>query len=349
MIGKQGNRRISWAWLLAAAAVMIGAVAWPNEAAYASTSKAPVEKQGTVYLTFDDGPSKWTPQVLDILARHNVLATFFVLGESAERYEDTVRRIVNEGHALGNHTYNHVYKELYQDFMGFWKQVKRTDEALTRITGKHTALLRAPGGTYTNFDASYFDYMHQAGYTIFDWNMDSGDSKRQNVPAAEIVKTVKQSQLKEEVVLLMHDGSGHGESVKALPAIIRYFKDKGYRFAALNEGVKPVTFPLGPLKWKRSWTEEQHVQAKAAIQDMASADEWIPLREWAAGKGTVDWDSKAREALLQLGDLTMRLVPTDGQSVRIIDGGSIGEREGIFRIMDNRIYILKSAASELFP
>ncbi|UVI30736.1 polysaccharide deacetylase family protein [Paenibacillus spongiae] len=350
MIERQGNRTY-WTWLAVVFVVMVCGLARPHEAD-AQDSKAaqsPVKKQGTVYLTFDDGPSKLTPQVLDILASNGVPATFFVLGESADRYEDTVLRIVNEGHAIGNHSYNHVYKELYEDFMGFWNQVKRTDDILTRITGKHTALLRAPGGTHTNFDASYFKYIREAGYTIFDWNMDSGDSKRRNVPAAEIVRNVKQAKLKDEIVLLMHDGSGHGESVKALPEIIRYFKDKGYQFAILTDRVKPVTFSMGPSKWKRSWTESQHEQAKEAIQKARSGEEWLSLREWVDDKGTVEWNSVTREALLQLEGKSIRLVPSDGQSVLIADGESSGVTEPMFRIENNRIYILKSAAGELFP
>lgn len=79
----------------------------------------------TVYLTFDDGPSKLTPQVLDILKEENIPATFFVVGEQVEANPEVTKRIVKEGHALGNHSYNHVYRELYADFRTYWEQLQR--------------------------------------------------------------------------------------------------------------------------------------------------------------------------------------------------------------------------------
>lgn len=100
-------------------------------------------RQPIVYFTFDDGPSKLTPKVLDILKEHDVKATFFVLGEQAEAREDTVRRVAAEGHALGNHTFDHKYRKLYNSFEQFFSQVKATDEVLKRITGKSVRLLRA--------------------------------------------------------------------------------------------------------------------------------------------------------------------------------------------------------------
>lgn len=209
-------------------------------------------EQPTVYLTFDDGPSKLTPQVLDILKQEGVPGTFFVLGDQAEEYPATVKRIVQEGHALGNHTYDHVYSSLYRDFSEFWRQVQETDGILNDIVGFRPRLLRAPGGTGGNFDAFYFYYLDQAGYTVHDWNIDSGDSKRPGVPAKEIIDTVKQGPFPHEVTILMHDGTGHGQTVTALPEIIKIFKDKGYAFAPLSEQVEPQQFGIGKIKWSRS-------------------------------------------------------------------------------------------------
>ncbi|MBB3113252.1 peptidoglycan/xylan/chitin deacetylase (PgdA/CDA1 family) [Paenibacillus phyllosphaerae] len=297
-----------------------------------------------VYLTFDDGPSKWTPEVLDLLAKYKVKATFFVLGQSAERAPEVVKRIVREGHGLGNHTYNHKYEELYHSFMGFWTQVKKTDDILTRLTGKQVTLLRAPGGTYTNFDAFYFQYLGEAGFRIMDWNVDSGDSKRSNVPAEEIIRMVKQTKLAKEVTLLLHDGAGHEQSVKALPAIIEYYKAKGYRFAVMNEETKPVTFRFGADKWHKAWTPSLHQQAEAAVTAFQREHGWMPLREWLVGKGTVAWDAKAHEAVVELADTTtFRLIPAGGQAVKV--AGTPGESNGklSFKITHNQFYVLKTA------
>lgn len=231
----------------------VGTVAAPTVLAGVKPKKAEAPKatkqdaQGkTVYLTFDDGPSPHTDQVLEILKKEEVTATFFVLGEQAKRYPEVIRRIVDGGHVLGNHTYNHDYDALYDSFGHFWKQVKATEEVLREITGTRTPLVRAPGGTYGHFDKTYFNLLEQGGYKVFDWNVDSGDSKRKGVPANEIVSNVKKEKPQEQVIVLMHDGGGHEETVKALPEIIHYYKKLGYEFRVLSAEQKPVQFTLDP-------------------------------------------------------------------------------------------------------
>ncbi|WP_199620279.1 polysaccharide deacetylase family protein [Paenibacillus alkalitolerans] len=357
-------------WLYAGAAE--GAEVKSNE--IAAEQKYVIPERPTVYLTFDDGPSKLTPQVLDILKEHDVKATFFVLGELAEAREETVRRIAGEGHALGNHTYDHEYENLYSSFLHFWEQVRKTDETLTRIAGQRVRLLRAPGGTYTNFDSHYFSYLQEAGYIIHDWTLDSGDSKRRGVPAGEIVRNVKRARLSHEVNLLMHDGSGHKGTVEALPEIIRYFKGKGYSFEVLTEKVKPVTFRVGKLKWNRSMTERQHEQVLAAIHEASREShpmlaarpetdvsrpvqvlgktedperEWVALRDWASGKGTVTWDPVSKTAALAMGGTMLEFSPNAGKAVRL---GTVAEQSAVdvsFRFENNRLYLLKSEAEAM--
>lgn len=218
---------------------------------------APAEP--TVYLTFDDGPSSNTPEVLDILKREQVPATFFVLGGAAEARPQLMKRIANEGHAIGNHTYDHVYKNLYESFEGFWSQVTQTERVIEQTAETSSRLLRAPGGT-TNFDAAYFYYLEKAGYAVFDWNVDSGDSLRKNVPAKEIIENATNVTLRNELIVLLHDGPGHAETVKALPDIIRFYKEKGYTFKPLSTEVKPIQFKLGPAKWGRSISQSQHAK-----------------------------------------------------------------------------------------
>ncbi|AZK48799.1 polysaccharide deacetylase [Paenibacillus lentus] len=204
-----------------------------------------------VYLTFDDGPSKWTDHVLDILNKADVPATFFLLGEQAKRFPEIVNRIDEAGHSIGNHTYNHKYDELYSSFGVFWSQIKETEEVLRNITGIRTPLVRAPGGTYGHFDASYFKLLEQGGYKVFDWNLDSGDSKRKGVPASEIVKNVISAKQGNSMNVLMHDGAGHEETVKALPKIIEFYKSLGYEFRAITPEDTPVQFAVAP-KMKNS-------------------------------------------------------------------------------------------------
>lgn len=278
--------------------ILIGSMLLP-QAALAQEAAGESEKK-TVYLTFDDGPSKNTPDVLNILAKENIQATFFVLGNEAESHPDLIKRIVNEGHQLGNHTYNHQYKSLYTDFREFWRQIVKTQLILEQIVGQRPALLRAPGGTYGNFDANYFTYLAEAGFAVYDWDVDSGDSKRRNVPASEIIQEVKKSSLKKNLVVLLHDGSGHGESVKALPSIIKYYKDKGYQFAAIPSDMKPVQFRLASTsKWKKAGisldTAEELLRKSVAAWPNVAGERASTITALHIQRGNTTWQLKPGE------------------------------------------------------
>lgn len=215
----------------------------------------------TVYLTFDDGPSRHTERALSILKEEGVKATFFVLGEHVNQHPELAKRIIEEGHSIGNHSLNHKYDRLYGSFAEFADQVMKTDELIYKTTGVRTTLFRAPGGTYGNFDQGYFDAMEAAGYQVHDWNVDSGDSKRLGVPSAEILDTIKNSRLADKLIVLLHDSATHEESVKALPEIIAYYKSKGYSFAPMTEETKPVQFTLASkLKWTRAKVTKAQAQ-----------------------------------------------------------------------------------------
>lgn len=243
------------------ASLSAGKRAEPEETSY---HKPP---EPTVYLTFDDGPSKFTPQVLDVLKKEEVKATFFVLGDQAEVRPQVVKRIVEEGHAIGNHSYNHVYKELYSDFGAFWGQLQRTEQILLDTAGVRTSLVRAPGGTAGNFDAFYFYLLNHGGYSVFDWTIDSEDARRAGATAEDIVRTVAQGPFRHEVTVLLHDGAGHEQTLKALPAIIKLFKEKGYRFAPLSTEVEPAQFRIGKSKWPRGTTRSAFQQQLQAVEE----------------------------------------------------------------------------------
>ncbi|MGG2993949.1 polysaccharide deacetylase family protein [Paenibacillus macerans] len=259
-----------------------------DKATNKATNKAADNTDGkVVYLTFDDGPSSLTDEVLDILKKEDVPGTFFVLGEQAKRYPEMIRRIEEAGHTLGNHTYNHEYKELYDSFGHFWKQIKATEEVLRGITGERTPLVRAPGGTYGHFDETYFNLLELGGYKVFDWNVDSGDSKRKGVPASEIIDNVVSANRQNEVIVLLHDGAGHGESVKALPKIIQYYKKQGYAFRAISPDQPPVQFHLDPSMKKKHRTIPSDAWVKAnVVPNAALFGPDLPLTVEAGGVQT---------------------------------------------------------------
>lgn len=284
-----------------------------------------------VYLTFDDGPSANTAEVLNILRREGIKATFFVLGEQAESRPELVARMNAEGHAIGNHTYNHDYSELYGQFSAFWSQIKRTEDIIHGIAGYRTRLVRAPGGTYGHFDSNYFGLMQQAGYLVTDWNVDSGDSKRRGVPAKDIIQASIAAPGSADVVLLLHDGAGHQESVKALPQIIRHYRNAGYTFAALDPSLPPVQFRVSSKLGKyagrtapgAAWVAA-HVAPNAALfapgqplrlevgrqEAKLDAGEYriiqgrisVPLRTVTERLGgTAVWDARTRTGIVHLG------------------------------------------------
>ena len=226
------------------------------------------EHQPVVYLTFDDGPGKYTDQVLDILKEEEIKATFFVLGIQVERHPLFTQRIVDDGHSLGNHTYDHEYKKIYKSFDTFANQVIDTNRIIYELTGEKVTLFRAPGGSINNLDEGYFTALHEAGFKVFDWNIDSKDSQVRGIKKEGILSIIKESHLFDPAIVLLHDTNSHEQSMLALKEIIAYYKDQNYQFAAITEQTDPYTFNLGKnLNWSRNRvTSEQIEQFKNSIE-----------------------------------------------------------------------------------
>lgn len=252
-----------------------------------------------VYLTFDDGPSKLTDEVLAILKKEDVLATFFVLGKQAKHSPEIIHRVFDAGHAIGNHTFDHKYDELYRGFTQFWGQIKATEEVIREITGIRPELVRAPGGTYGHFDETYFKLLEQGGYKVFDWNVDSGDSKRRGVPASEIVNNVTSAKLKNEMIVLLHDGTGHAETVKALPEIIQFYKKHGYTFRTISPEQQPVQFSISPSLQNSAKTAPSLAWIEQNI--IPNADLFGPGQPLIIEAGGVETRLEAGEYLLRNG------------------------------------------------
>ena len=191
-----------------------------------------------VYLTFDDGPDdKNTPAILDILKNENVPATFYVLGVMVEQNPEVLKRIFEEGHAIGNHSYDHDYKKLYVSPWAFIEQFIKTDEIIQTIVGVRPLIIRAPGGTAGVFDANYWEMLKTMGYVEHDWNIVTQDATPQRPNASTQINNILR-QLGQNppnnVILLMHSNAGKEETVKALPEIIKLFKDWGYQFGVVT-------------------------------------------------------------------------------------------------------------------
>lgn len=197
----------------------------------------PYYGEKTVYLTFDDGPDpENTPIVLDLLKKHGIKATFFVTGTQAEKYPNLLKQIYQEGHAIGNHSYNHIYRDLYQSPHSYMAQLHQTDNVIKNIIGVRPNITRAPGGTVGSFNSRYWEFLKKEGYIEVGWNVSSGDASeaRADDIFQNIVYQMNNTYLWSHAIVLMHDGRGHSETVKALPNIITYFKKHDFEFHVIN-------------------------------------------------------------------------------------------------------------------
>ncbi|PRR83672.1 polysaccharide deacetylase family protein [Clostridium luticellarii] len=190
-----------------------------------------------VYLTFDDGPSaNNTPKILKILKEHNVKATFFLIGKSAEQNKELVKEEAAQGNVIGNHTYSHDMKYIYSNPKVFMSDVEKCEEILKSILGNNydLKLVRFPGGSFGKRLEPFREEIKENGYQYVDWNDLTGDAEHNVVPVVNLVSKVKQYANHDHLVVLMHDAPAKTTTVQALPQIIAYFSSQGYSFDTLK-------------------------------------------------------------------------------------------------------------------
>ena len=187
--------------------------------------KAQAEKnKKVVALTFDDGPDgNTTPQALDILAKYKIKATFFVQGKNIAGNESILKRMQSEGHEVGNHSWNHpvLTKLSLEDAK---KQLTDTEDAITKVLGKSSKLMRPPYGAISD------DIRNSLDLSFIMWDVDSLDWKSKNEAA---ILTEIQRQATNGSIILMHDI--HQTSVNSLPKVIEYLQGQGYSFVTVSE------------------------------------------------------------------------------------------------------------------
>jgi len=178
-----------------------------------------------VYLTFDDGPSNNTERILDILDEYGIKATFFVIGKTDERSLALYRRIVDEGHTLGMHSYSHRYNEIYRSVETFSEDLTRLQELLYEATGVWSRYYRFPGGSSNTVSRSemqlFINYLIDKDISYFDWNISSGDAATSYISVSRIVNNCLNGiKDKRTAIILMHDTAEKTNTVAALPQII---------------------------------------------------------------------------------------------------------------------------------
>lgn len=208
------------------------------EEVIASKSVTAQEKR-KVYLTFDDGPSKYTEEILKILEEENVKATFFVIGYEGEVYANRYREIVEQGHTLAMHAYDHDYNKIYKSVDAFVSDLTKLQTLLQDVTGVKPTIYRFPGGSSNSqmkiSVKKLIGYLDQQGITYYDWNALSEDAVHKNLSPTTLNKNIlKDLKNHDPCIVLMHDlGDRHG-TVEALKPLIKQLK-------AMNCEILPIT------------------------------------------------------------------------------------------------------------
>ncbi len=208
-----------------------------------------VRELGTVYLTFDDGPSDNTYSILSYLEQYNIKATFFVVPTRTESCYAKLRAIAEAGHSIGVHSASHVYDDIYSSVEAFLEDFHDAWDIIYDATGIKTEIFRFPGGSVNDFNADTRDYiiqeMTRRGFRFFDWNVDSNDAgganwtEMYNSIPADIAENYRS-------VVLMHDSASTPNTVLVLGDVLHVLTNEGYKFDKINNDTLPVQF-TGPF------------------------------------------------------------------------------------------------------
>lgn len=193
-----------------------------------------------VYLTFDDGPSPYTGELLDVLARYNVKATFFVTNRNPD-YNHFIKRAFDEGHTIALHTSTHNYSQVYSSVDAYFNDLNAINETVKNITGNYSHLIRFPGGSSNTVSRNYStgimttlaQMVTDRGYKYFDWNVSSGDADGKNHPSSyysnNIIGGISNRSMS---IVLQHDTNVN--SIRSVSDVIEYGLANGFIFKPLD-------------------------------------------------------------------------------------------------------------------
>lgn len=206
------------------------------------------EDSGTIYLTFDDGPSDRTLDILEILDRYDIKATFFFSGGNGEKEQDIMRQVAEAGHAVGVHSISHDYEKVYANVESYLDDFYETYMSIYNATGIKPQIFRFPGGSINNYNR--FTYMQiiaemtRRGFVYYDWNV-SGEDAVHGANWTSIYNNIIsgiQSNTADRAIVLLHDSESKEATVLVLEDVIDRLLDDGYKFDKLDNSVNPATF-----------------------------------------------------------------------------------------------------------
>ncbi len=210
------------------------------------------EKKKVAYLTFDDGPSRNTIRILDILDQYEIKATFFVMADSSPEAMQRYKEMINRGHTIALHTYTHDYNKIYTSTDVFFENIAKLEKFLKDNFSIETNILRFPGGSKNVSSRQYggpqimaniVEKCEELGYRYFDWNVDSKDGISPHVSVSEIVNNVlKGAEGKKEAIILMHDINAMNNTVTALPTIIKGLQKQEFEFDVISDKTEDIRF-----------------------------------------------------------------------------------------------------------
>ena len=259
-------KRLKWIWIMSLSCVLAGCGFFANslfcaksvrpadskksicatvkeKKAYSVQPAACAQKRKVAYLTFDDGPSALTPELLDELNQNHVKATFFVVGLNAEKYPDTLKQMTRDGDVIGVHSWTHNYAYIYKNTENFFTDFNQLKVYINQLTGICPSICRFPGGTNNTICRRYnrkhimrriVRQVHGMGFQYYDWNVSSGEASA--VPPSEsaiVTNVTTQCQDKNTAVILFHD-TDNKNYVKAVPQIIVKLRSEGFLFETLS-------------------------------------------------------------------------------------------------------------------
>ncbi|MDB0441464.1 polysaccharide deacetylase family protein [Clostridioides difficile] len=215
----------------------------------AEVSKGPSKSSGKVaYITIDDGPSKFTDQMIKTLNKYNVKATFFMIDGNMKEYPQQVKNIIKNGNTAGFHSVSHDIHKLYVTSTSAKDEFDTNDQTLYSITGKHSKVIRIPYGSKPYTPQASYQALVDAGYKIWDWDLDTEDWKSNSAQIVQNVKNNiknKKGEDKDQLVVLMHEKK---QSAEALDSILKFLSDEGYEFAAVEQNQIPKNYWLRNLE-----------------------------------------------------------------------------------------------------
>lgn len=199
------------------------------------TTTKKIDKKRVVYITFDDGPNKFTPTIIKVLDKYHVKATFFMIGKNMVKYKNFVKLVSDDGQGIGLHSMTHENKDMYKSTKNLLAEMDAANNALQAAVGYKTRLIRIPYGSYPYVSKDIMLDMQKTQYLIFDWTIDSLDSlaeyKDYRAPAL-CDKIISELPRHTNPIILLHE---RGRSVGILPKLFQYLKDNNYTPEIITE------------------------------------------------------------------------------------------------------------------